>query len=252
MVNENLIIIEGEEVWVIDTREVSEMMDMQHYKVLEKLEGTKDGKTKGIIPVLNAHEIVVVDYFIESTYIDAKGESRKCYLCTKLGCDFLANKFTGEKGILFTAKYVKKFAEMEKHIEKGLLSFQIENPIERAKAWIREQEAAQKLLTEKDEIIEELSPLARLARERIDKTGTVSITDITKTYGFKRGQLTNWAKINGYIHKRLTEVNKLGENFFKVVGAEFKGIAVKEDGIKLIDKNIEYIRSSPTRIAKTE
>ena len=53
------------------------------------------------------------NYFIESTYND-RGRKLRCYECTKLGCDMLANKMTGEKGILFTAKYVKKFSEMEK------------------------------------------------------------------------------------------------------------------------------------------
>lgn len=101
----------------ITTIEIAEMLGMKHYKVLEKLDGTKDGKTKGIIDVLNAHDFVVVDYFIKTTYIDAKGESRPCYLVTKLGCDFLANKFTGEKGIIFTAKYVKRFDEMEQTIK---------------------------------------------------------------------------------------------------------------------------------------
>ena len=93
------------------------MLGMKHYKVLEKLDGTKDRKTKGIIEILNAHDFVVVDYFIKSSYVDAKGEDRPCYLVTKLGCNFLANKFTGEKGILFTAKYVKRFDEMERTIQ---------------------------------------------------------------------------------------------------------------------------------------
>lgn len=44
-----------------------------------------------------------------------------CYEVTKLGCDFLANKFTGEKGILFTARYVKRFDEMEKQIKGNAL-----------------------------------------------------------------------------------------------------------------------------------
>ncbi len=60
---------------------------------------------------------MVSDYFILSTYQDASGKENKCYLVTKLGCDFLANKFTGEKGILFTAKYVKRFDEMEQAIK---------------------------------------------------------------------------------------------------------------------------------------
>lgn len=95
----------------ITTLEVAEMMEMKHYQILEKLEGTK--KNKGIIPVLCDHEIMVADYFLKSTYIDAQGKERPCYEVTKLGCDFLANKFTGEKGIIFTAKYVKRFHEMQ-------------------------------------------------------------------------------------------------------------------------------------------
>ena len=101
----------------ITTIEVAEMLGMKHYKILEKLDGTKDGKTKGIIDILTHHDFVVSDYFIPSTYKDASGKENKCYLVTKLGCDFLANKFTGEKGILFTAKYVKRFDEMEQTIK---------------------------------------------------------------------------------------------------------------------------------------
>ena len=105
--------ITNERSKTISTLEIAEMMEMNHYKILEKLEGTKDGKTKGIIPILTAHDFVVSEYFIESAYKDGSGKENKCYEATRLGCDFLANKFTGEKGILFTAKYVKRFAEME-------------------------------------------------------------------------------------------------------------------------------------------
>ena len=55
----------------------------------------------------------VSDYFIPSTYRDASGKENKCYEVTRMGCDFLANKSTGEKGVLFTARYVKRFNEME-------------------------------------------------------------------------------------------------------------------------------------------
>ena len=60
----------------------------------------------------------LVDFFIPSSYKDAKGEERSCYEVTRLGCDFLANKSTGEKGVLFTARYVKRFQEMENQVEK--------------------------------------------------------------------------------------------------------------------------------------
>ncbi|RDU23183.1 Rha family transcriptional regulator [Anaerosacchariphilus polymeriproducens] len=100
----------------ITSLEVAEMMEIKHYQVLEKLEGTKNAK--GIIPTMTNHKIMVSDYFQESTYKDTSGKTNKCYKVTKLGCDFLANKFTGEKGILFTAKYVKRFHEMEEIITK--------------------------------------------------------------------------------------------------------------------------------------
>lgn len=104
----------------ITTLEVAEMMETEHWKVLRKLEGQgKEGKhIPGYIEILNDNDIVVVDYFIKSSYLDAKGEERPCYEVTKLGCDFLANKSTGEKGVLFTARYVKRFYEMENRIQR--------------------------------------------------------------------------------------------------------------------------------------
>ena len=100
----------------ITTLEIAEMMEVSHADILKKLEGRKD--RKGYIQVLNEGQMSVVDYFIKSSYLDAKGEERPCCEVTKIGCDFLANKFTGEKGILFTAKYVKRFHDMENIIHQ--------------------------------------------------------------------------------------------------------------------------------------
>lgn len=108
--------IKNKNLNAITTLEIAEMMETRHQKIIEKLEGSKDGKTKGIIPILTEHDFVLSDYFIKSSYKDASGKENKCYNVTKMGCEFLANKFTGEKGILFTAKYVKRFNEMEQII----------------------------------------------------------------------------------------------------------------------------------------
>ena len=102
----------------ITTLEVAEMMEVEHYKILRKLEGDKN--RKGYISILTDSQMGVSDYFIPSTYRDTSGKENKCYEVTKLGCDFLANKFTGEKGIVFTARYVKRFHEMEDVIKKPL------------------------------------------------------------------------------------------------------------------------------------
>ena len=57
------------------------------------------------------------DFFIESTYKDSIGRTLPCYLLTKKGCDMVANKMTGEKGVLFTAAYVTAFEAMRQHIQ---------------------------------------------------------------------------------------------------------------------------------------
>lgn len=95
----------------ITTLEVAEMMEVPHSDLLKKLEGRKD--RKGYIQIMTEGQMSVSDYFIPTSYKDSSGKENKCYQVTKLGCDFLANKSTGEKGILFTARYVKRFYEME-------------------------------------------------------------------------------------------------------------------------------------------
>lgn len=105
----------------ITTLEIAEMMGMRHDRVLRKLEGqdVRGKHTEGIIEILTHHNLGASDYFIPSTYKDESGKENKCYKVTKLGCDFLANKFNGEKGIVFTARYVKRFTDMEKAIKKS-------------------------------------------------------------------------------------------------------------------------------------
>lgn len=100
---------------MITTVEIAEMMEVEHWRILRKLEGyEKDGKhMPGHIEMLGNNKIVVTDYFIKSTYLTGQNKEMPCYKVTRLGCDYLANKFTGEKGVVFTAKYVKRFYEME-------------------------------------------------------------------------------------------------------------------------------------------
>ena len=84
--------------------------------IAHKLDGTK--KIKGIIQILGDNKIVVTDYFIPSTYLSEQNKEMPCYKVTRMGCEFLANKFNGEKGIVFTARYVKRFHDMEQALKK--------------------------------------------------------------------------------------------------------------------------------------
>ena len=94
----------------LDSREVAEMVGKRHANLIRDIEN--------YISVISTNsDLSSLDFFIERTYKDKKGESRKRYDITKKGCEMVANKLTGEKGILFTAEYVERFNEMEKAIK---------------------------------------------------------------------------------------------------------------------------------------
>lgn len=115
---------------VIESREVAKMLKKEHKHLLRDitryynyLTGTKVG--------LN-------EFFQESQYTDRIGRKLKCYLITKKGCEFLANKLTGKKGTLFTAAYISKFHELEKELNKNKNCYcgsQILIPLDKTKYW---------------------------------------------------------------------------------------------------------------------
>ena len=96
--------------------EVAEMIGIRHDSLIRKLEG--DSKQVGIVATLRDHDFVVTEYFVESTYLDSQNKERKCYEITKKGCEMIAHKMTGEKGIIFTAKYIERFHTMEDYIKE--------------------------------------------------------------------------------------------------------------------------------------
>lgn len=102
----------------LTTLEIAEMMEMQHWQILRKLDGreVKGKHIKGYVEILADNQMVVSDFFIRTTYKDESGKENPCYKVTRMGCEFLANKFTGEKGVVFTALYVKRFHEMEEKL----------------------------------------------------------------------------------------------------------------------------------------
>lgn len=91
---------------VIDSRDVAKMLGKSHAHLMRDIRDYIDD-------ILTDPKLDSLDFFIESSYKDAKGEVRKCYLLTKKGCEFVAHKMTGRKGTIFTATYVSLFNEYE-------------------------------------------------------------------------------------------------------------------------------------------
>jgi len=92
----------------IDSREVADVIGKQHGHLMRDIAGYVKTMQR-----INQSNFGVVDFFVESSYLDAKGETRPCYLISKMGCELVANKLIGEKGILFTVAYVTRFNELE-------------------------------------------------------------------------------------------------------------------------------------------
>lgn len=93
---------------VIDSRDVAQMVEREHKELMKSIRVYAQYLAEGEIPL--------GDFFIESTYLDANNQTRPNFLITKKGCDMIANKTTGKKGVLFTAAYVTAFEEMRQAI----------------------------------------------------------------------------------------------------------------------------------------
>ncbi|CAI3643172.1 Rha family transcriptional regulator [Clostridium neonatale] len=107
----NLATINYKGISVIESTQVSEITGKNHQHLMRDI--------RGYIKVLeDSPKLDSQDFFIESTYKNSQNKTQPCYLLTKQGCEMVANKMTGEKGILFTAEYVQAFNKMEQHIKE--------------------------------------------------------------------------------------------------------------------------------------
>lgn len=106
-----ITVLEQEGKLFTDSREVARAIDCRHADLLEKIENYNKYLANG--------DFRPLDYFVPANYIDAQGKERPCYQCTKIGCDMIANKLQGEKGTIFTARYMEAFEKMKRFIEKG-------------------------------------------------------------------------------------------------------------------------------------
>lgn len=97
----------------IRSREVADMMEVEHSDLLKKINGINEDFREG--------KVAFSKYWTESTYkVEGNNKNYKEFKLTKRGCDFLANKTIGTKGNLFTDKYMDKFELMENKIKNPL------------------------------------------------------------------------------------------------------------------------------------
>ncbi|HBF5445006.1 TPA: phage antirepressor KilAC domain-containing protein [Clostridioides difficile] len=186
----NLTIINQNNQFLVESREVAELIEKKHDNLLRDIRGYKK-------ILEDSSNLRSQDFFIESTYINTQNKIQPCYLLTKKGCDMVANKMTGEKGIIFTAIYVTKFEEMEQELKEKQPKLPTTYK-EALQHLIEQVEVNEKLQLEskiKDQVINELKPKADYTDTILKSNSLVTITQIAKDYGM------SGTEMNKLLHK---------------------------------------------------
>ena len=178
---------------VVSSRTVAEELERQHQHVKRDLDK--------ILMSPNVDALI-----LESDYKDTRGRKQSEYLLTKDG--FILYMFNIQGHNDFKMAYINKFNEMEKQITVKEDSYMIDDPVERAKRWIEEQEERKQLETDnavKEQIIGELQPKADYVDKILESTGTMTITQIAADYGLtaqKLNKLLKEAKLQRQVGKQ--------------------------------------------------
>ena len=128
------------------------------------------------------------------------------------------------------------FIECEKELTKTKMdSYMIENPIERAKRWIEEQEEKQRLELEN----KEMKPMVESFNIYLNTEGTTTVTEACKRFGLKRTTVFEHLRNNGLVYKNKVEATVKGieKGYFKqVVKNGYPTMVV-------LPKGVEYIKT---------
>ncbi|HFI0394781.1 TPA: Rha family transcriptional regulator [Streptococcus suis] len=95
----------------IDSRTVAEWTGKQHSELMKDIRRYEEYLKQGKIPA--------TDFWQETTYTASNGKENPCYMITKKGCEFIQHKMTGQKGAVFTAKYINYFWEQGERLQEA-------------------------------------------------------------------------------------------------------------------------------------
>ena len=170
-----LLDFEGQSV--LDSRDVAKMIGKTHAHLIRDIDGYIQDINQN--PNLDSDQ-----FFIQSTYRAGTGKKYKCYLITREGCEFVANKMTGKKGNQFTAQYVSLFNSMKK---------QISNPTEKIYEMFpqtpRNFPQALRALADSQEQLAKQKPKVDYFDSQMRNPGLMTTTEIAKDYGWSASTL---------------------------------------------------------------
>lgn len=159
---------------VVSSRQIAEDFEKEHRNITRDIESYRDA--------LKNEQM-----FFKDSYVDSYGRKQKMYLLNRDGFSLLVMGFTGKKALDWKLKYIEAFNRMERMLSEKTPSYQIADPIERAKVWIQEQEEKKSL----ENHIEELKPKALFADSVTTSKTSILVGELAKLInqnGYEVGQ----------------------------------------------------------------
>lgn len=161
---------------VVSSRVVAEQLGKEHKRVLQ------DIREKSLLKF--------VQWIIPSKYKAGNGQEYDEFLLTKDG--FVMLVFNYEGYLEFKEAYINEFNRMERELTLKKDSYMIEDPVERAKKWIAEQEEKKALQIEvqvKEQVIQEYKPRIEYLDTILKTQDTMTVTQIAADYGISAKRL---------------------------------------------------------------
>lgn len=233
----NNLQVNNQEVNIIDSLEVANMTGKRHDHLLRDIDNYMD-------IFLTNPNLGALDYFRKATYLDLKGEPRRKYLLTRKGCELVANKMTGEKGILFTVAYIDKFHEMEKAIQQPALPTTYKEALLQL---VEQVEATEKLQAQ----LEEQAPAIEYHDKVLNIEGYMTIDETAKELGLRSAQQLNQmlkgkkvikrSSRGSWLHRAGYEYLKDGYINYKPIEKKKLQMLVSQKGVKEFARLLDLI-----------
>lgn len=173
-----------------------------------KIEVVKDNERKNAR--ISDEFIDLDEFWKESTYINQQNREMPCYNITKKGCEFIAHKCTGQKGVVFTARYINRFHELEENANKNRLIRVSDKPAPRAITFYKRN-------LERIELFAKIFELAK--REAIDEL----ISYVSTRFDLEEATIQYIVDVGEKPRYRLDifdyfpEIGKFGEEYLKTM-----------------------------------
>lgn len=238
IINKEIELINENNRIVVSSRQVADNFRKQHKDVLDS------------IREILAAENSATRFFFKTEY-ENRGKKYPEYLMDRDGFTLLAMGFAGKKAMAWKLKYIAAFNSMEEQLKLiNQDSYMIKDPVERAKKWVIEQEAAAAALKEKNKVIAQLEPKAQLADHLAGTKDWIAVGEVAKVLaikGFGRNNLFRLLKARGvFMDSRHPYQRYVDAGYFKICERPYYNEMLLQDmtnlQIKVSQRGVAFIR----------